>query len=787
MKSLFKVLIFLIVLALLHVLVSILFPAPLPDEIVQFDRYLTQGVDLLYLGDSTLVLPAGEVTTGEILQELLPDRQIGQTAHPAYGLDLFQSFVAYIGRRGAWPRTIVLPVNIRSFSPEWDMRPAYQFEKETRILAMGLPWARFLFRPFNVFGLFRSSISQDEFLNAPVYDGDMFAGRVKDFESEVAAETLQGDVGNVYREVRLDDEEKAQATLTYHYMFSLKPDHRKLDAMVNLARLAAENDVEVIFYISPINKAQGERFLGRAFSERFAENVQVVQSRLEDAALKGVTLINLAFDLQAYDLVDMEHLTESGKEYVAEQIALAVQSKASSIPTVAPSARVTPTPTSKLMPTPSPSSTLTMSRPTATLVETPVEKPTETPVQATPMPTTTVAFTATAAVSVPISATATITPPLAAGDVTNVRYIKRYWPSGPYPVDMYRIGFLTVDEREQLVETRADLYIPYVESAAEFPVLGHAAGTTGIGNACAPLSELASGRDWGSYHFHSLAYAAQGYIVVYPNWLYFDDKQKIHRYFIAEFQAHTLLDAIRAAYRFSKAAGESLYTQAQPDKIVFMMGYSSGGHAVFAAKDRARAYAPELTIKGTIGFGPTTNPELLLQEDPIFGPYLIYAYRDFYGADIVDPADVYLSSWLPGFENAVLSKCVDDIFLYYSHSARRMYVPEFRQVLYDGQLAEAFPLFAQKLAENTTGLGGGTHIPVLILQGTADTVITPPSQKKFMEQLCALGNSVTWYEYEAVAHVEIRWNSYRDVLAWMKGIVDGGAPRSDCPASEWEQ
>ena len=77
MKPPLKILAFIILLALLHALVSILFPAPLPEEIVQFDRYLSQNVDMLYLGDSTLVLPYGEVTTGEILQELLPDQYIG--------------------------------------------------------------------------------------------------------------------------------------------------------------------------------------------------------------------------------------------------------------------------------------------------------------------------------------------------------------------------------------------------------------------------------------------------------------------------------------------------------------------------------------------------------------------------------------------------------------------------------------------------------------------------------------------------------------------------------------
>ena len=148
----FKVTAFLLLLVSAHGAISIIFPAPLPDEIVQFDRYLEEGVDVLYLGDSTLVLPAGEVTTGEILQELLPDRHIDQIAHPAYGLDLFYDYVAHMDRHGAWPRTLVLPINLRSFSPAWDMRPAYQFERERGILALGLPWARLLLRPLAIFG-----------------------------------------------------------------------------------------------------------------------------------------------------------------------------------------------------------------------------------------------------------------------------------------------------------------------------------------------------------------------------------------------------------------------------------------------------------------------------------------------------------------------------------------------------------------------------------------------------------------------------------------------------------
>ncbi len=757
---LIKIPAFIVLLVLVQGGISLLFPASLPAEIVQFERYLAEGVDVLCLGDSTLILPVGEVTTGEILQELLPDRRVEQVAHPAYGLNLFSDYTAYMDRQGGAPQTLVLPVNIRSFSPAWDMRPAYQFEKESKILALGLPWARLLLRPLEVFGYFRPSISQYEFLDTPVYDGDVMVGQVRDFEMLAPGEVLPEDAENAYREVELEDEETAQAVLTYHYLFDLEPDHRKLDAMVEVAELAAERGVQVIFYISPVNVEQGERFLGDSFSEGVADNIRVVQSRLDAVSLDRVTLLNLAFDLPAYDLTDMEHLTETGKEYVAEQVALAVQGEegASSAATSVPA--------------PSTAAATATAFPTV-VTETPLANQVEAVPTATPLPTPTVT---------PVTAE-TVTQTFGGGDVTDVRYIDRFRPSGSYPVDLVRITFETVDAFDEIVETQADLYIPYVESEEAFPVLGHAAGTTGIGNGCAPLDERTTGRSWGAYHSQSLAYAAQGYIIVFPNWLHFDDPQRIHPYFVSELQGRTLLDAVRAVYRFWDR-DRALDTQAEPAQAAFMMGYSSGGHAIFAAKDRAPVYAPELPIKGVIGFGPVTNPGLLLQEDPIFGPYLVYAYRDFYGEELIDPAEVYLPRWVSNFEDDVLSTCVDGIFSYYSHSARRMYVPEFREVLYDGRLAAVYPEFAEKLAANTAGLGGGTDIPVLLLQGTADTVITPPSQRDFRDQLCALGNSVTWIEYEAASHADTRWRSYDDALAWLEDAVRGSAPRSDCPSSE---
>ena len=806
-----RLLLFVFLLILVHVLLSVAFPVEMPPEVLRLDEYLGDEVDVLYFGDSTLYYPVGEVTTGEILQEVLPDHTVAQIAHSAYGLDVYLQYLRYVVRSAHQPQKVIVPINLRSFSPEWDMRPAYQFAKEKQVLTFGLDLSRLFLRPLGVFGLLDSPISQEQFLNAVVWDGDVPIGTVRDFEGDSGAEALQGDAEGAYRSVELEDDAKAQETLLYHYMFGLKPDHRKLDAMVDIAELCDENDIDLVFYLTSVNYLLGERFLGGVFSERLAANADVVKSRLEASHTANTILLDLSFGLKAYAFNDMEHLTENGKVYVAEQISGVIDPERGDTAgdperhdTTTP--EPSPTQPTQTATTAKPSPSPVVTKPAPTGVETEAATTlTVTATRITPTravrPSLTVTLTSTSQGTVVPSATLTatvstpgvtpsptvsVTPqPTPAptrgpgGIITDVAYVGHFEPNGKYPVDMYRVRFQSLDETDQVVGIRADIYIPTADITTTFPVLGNAPGTTGLSNRCAPLNEQALQREWGNYHGYSLSYAAQGHIVILPNWLGFDDPDRLHPYFHAKTQARVLLDAGKAVYEFFE--GESARDMlARPARAVFFMGYSSGGHAAFAAKDIASTYAPDLPVKGIIGHGPTTNVETLLKEDPAFSPYIIYAYRDFYGSDIIDVADVFLPGWVTPFEGDVLYLCVDGLLDYYSRSARRMYLPEFREVLYGDQLDQAFPRFAEALAESNAGLSGGTHIPVLILQGTADTVITPPSQQAFVTQLCDLGNSVTFLEYPAVAHYQIRSTSFSDTVAWMKNIVEGGVPESHC-------
>ena len=805
--------IFLLLLAVVQVLVSGLFPAEIPPEILRLDAYLADRADVIYFGDSTLTYPLGQVTTGEILQEMLPNQTVGEIAHPAYHLDLYLYYVRYIlrsargqpalsqskGLRPTQPRAIIIPINMRSFSPEWDLRPGYQFEEVKKTLALGPLLSRILSRSLEILGAFQSPISQAAFLNTTVYNGDTPVGTVADFErltEQDALGELQRNTEFAYHDVlpSEDDAEAMGQALIYRYMTGMQEDHRQLRAMREIARLGDGANVDILFYITPINYQQGQRFVGDAFRTSLRDKIDRVQSVLADES--GATLLDLGFDLEAFAFVDMEHLREAGKTYVAEQLALAIGSEEPATPsanegtpsplppeggTPEPTATRTPSPThTRPAPTPvkTPAST---ARPLATPTLTAGASPQSTPVSGTV--TTRVVATVAPLSTIPVSPTPTLSG-VFQGSVVRAVYLWHAAPKGnadknPYEVDVYRVRYRTLDEKGQIAEIRADLFVPTVGTTATFPILVHAPGTTGLSDACAPLNEEPAVSNWGSYRDHSLTFAARGYIVILPNGLGFDDPDRIHPYFVAELQAHALLDAARAVYHFVEdPPAEGIL--AQPAEAIFFMGYSSGGHAAFAAKDWAASYAPELHVKGIIGYGPTTNGETLLRENPIFAPYLIYAYRDFYGSEIVDVADVFLPQWVPTFESDVLHKCVDGIFSYYTRSTREMYTPRFRLALESGKFDQAFPLLAARLSANSTGLSGGSDIPVLILQGTGDTVVTPDSQRAYKDQLCRQGTTVTYVEYPAVSHPEIRTTSFGDTLWWMQRVAEGAVPETHC-------
>jgi hypothetical protein len=346
-----------------------------------------------------------------------------------------------------------------------------------------------------------------------------------------------------------------------------------------------------------------------------------------------------------------------------------------------------------------------------------------------------------------------------------------------YAVDWYRVRFTTTDGQGNSLPVTAQVLVPRTQEKTELPLYVFAAGTTGLGAACAPSREQPLERDWGDFEAHLLSHASRGYIAVMPDYAGFDDQVRHQYYYVAEMHAHVLLDAARAAGRLFETGGVA--GGARPMQAIFFAGYSQGGHAAFVARDYAPSYAPELAVKGAIAYGGRGDVSTLFTEFPSLGPYLLYAYSKYYGADKLDPARYLLPRWLPTLEEDVTTMCIDEVPGYYGEDPRGIYRPEFLDALRGGRLAQEYPAIKALLDQNSAD-PGPKDVPVLFLQGLADTIVRPQTSHAYLRAICDAGGVATYLTFEDIPHVLTRQVSYRETLQWMGSILQGRKAPSDC-------
>ena len=438
--------------------------------------------------------------------------------------------------------------------------------------------------------------------------------------------------------------------------------------------------------------------------------------------------------------------------------------------------RLLPTATFTLWPTPTPTLTsLPTSTPTAlpTSTSTPLPAATATPLPtSTPLPPTQTGTVVEGAVARQES--------LSIAQVDGILHAylpAQTCPVSQYPLDVYRIQFRTRDREGAEIVVQADLRFPKVESETEFPLFVYGSGTTGIANECATLNEYLGRRAWGNYRAHLSAYATQGYITAIANWQGFDDPDQTHPYFVAELEGYVILDLTRAVYDFFSDPPADVL--ARPADAVFFGGYSQGGHGAFAGDVMAPYYAPELNVVGVVGHAIAPDVEGLMLDSPLYAPYIVYAYRAYYGEQIINPHDVFQERWMATFEQDV-TKCIDHALGYYPNTHDAQYTPRFRDALQNDRLAEEFPAFKAMLELNYSGRQVNPSTPALILHGAADPIVQLRTVEPFVRRLCAANKRVTYRVYPGVNHFQIRQSSHLDSLAWMQDILAGDAPVSDC-------
>jgi pimeloyl-ACP methyl ester carboxylesterase len=346
-----------------------------------------------------------------------------------------------------------------------------------------------------------------------------------------------------------------------------------------------------------------------------------------------------------------------------------------------------------------------------------------------------------------------------------------------WPVDVYTLELEIPVEDGSLSPISAEVYVPRRGEGdrAEFPLIVYGAGTTGLNSRCAPSREDQRNPDLGNYTNQMIAQASQGYIVALPNYEGLDTESRRRSYFNADLEARTLLATAHVLTAESPAGELPLVGDS-----VFFGGYSQGGHAAFAAADKAEIYTPDLEIAGVFGHGGTTDISDFLQFNPNLAPYFVYAYREFH-PDF--PAERMMSArWFARLESAA-DLCVDEAFQFNSTNGAMMYNREFWVALRaddtDEDLRQRFPELYALFTQNDAGQSY-TGIPTLILQGLQDPIFTPESAERFVEALCSRNVPVSMIRYPGLDHFNTRQRSFKDTNAWMDAVMAGEFEPNEC-------
>jgi alpha-beta hydrolase superfamily lysophospholipase len=318
-------------------------------------------------------------------------------------------------------------------------------------------------------------------------------------------------------------------------------------------------------------------------------------------------------------------------------------------------------------------------------------------------------------------------------------------------------------------------------------VLAWAHGTTGGPRQCAPSLVADPARDLVNYFSYQsqdgfdvgvpalTEFVQAGYVVVATDYQGLGTPG-IHQYTVGSTEARNVLDSVKAAQHVdSVGAGND----------VVVLGWSQGGGASLFVGEQA-AYGAPLRVLGSAALAPNadlgpqfagavaagpsspTSPshEAALRINVFRG--LAAAYPELKTDDVLTTAGTQAlqgvgTQCIEHFANVIETNVSDPATLF----------PP-------GALPAAWQT---RINENTPG-SAVTAGPVLVMQGTADTVINPNATAQYIQRACAFSQPVQYSTYAGATHQTIPHVAQDDYVQWIADRFAGKPAPSNCPAGQ---
>lgn len=227
----------------------------------------------------------------------------------------FENYFNYLDfsvRIGNVPKVVIVPVNIRSFNPEWALRPEYIALAAQEKIFLQHGKIAYVFRKILPrYSRELNKQSHQDFYEYKMFSDEEYVGKVKEYVIE--DKNLIFDTAKYQRDMFM-----------INYMIDIDTNNHNLVALQRFNQLCSKNNISVLFYYTPFDHKEGERLYGNKFENKLNQQILFLKGFTNSADMVIDLSLDLSSNYFSYDLSPNEHMNQYGKMYVAEKVSMAL-------------------------------------------------------------------------------------------------------------------------------------------------------------------------------------------------------------------------------------------------------------------------------------------------------------------------------------------------------------------------------------------------------------------------------------------------------------------------------
>ena len=252
--------------------------------------------DIIYFGDSVIRSYSETDSIKKSIVEIINDSlniDIHDLSNFGSSPIIFNEYIKYLLRNNIYPKLIIVPLNLRIFSPldeNIDLRWRISLINELR----GCPI------PFDVYNFNSKNLKLDY--------------------SEPVETPSNGNLSlEKWDRIKISNLKKSYIE---KYFQTIDNDNKNFQSYVEMTELLIKNKIDFIYYFTPINGNVSTVLENDFFLKRIAQNKQKIKSVLENEFNKNFIDLSLAIESSLFTSKGEpdEHLNFLGRKLVAEKV-----------------------------------------------------------------------------------------------------------------------------------------------------------------------------------------------------------------------------------------------------------------------------------------------------------------------------------------------------------------------------------------------------------------------------------------------------------------------------------